>query len=176
MPLSTTPTGDFFLSLQGSLVLGGAEISAFDPASDRLFVTSSSGLQVVNLANPAAPTLITTVDFTTLGFATTDVTSVAVKNGIVAVALPDADKSQPGKVVFLSAADNALLGSVDVGALPDMLTFTPDGTKVLVANEGAVLSDANFGGVGSVSIIDISGGLCVLSPGLRCHISAMSVL
>jgi 2',3'-cyclic-nucleotide 2'-phosphodiesterase (5'-nucleotidase family) len=159
MPLATTPTNDLTFTLQSSLSLGGAEISAFDPGSDRLFVTSSLGLQVVNLADPVAPGLITTVNFTTLGFATTDVTSVAVKNGIVAVALPNADKSLPGKVVFLNAADHTLLGSVDVGALPDMLTFTPDGTKVLVANENEIVSDANFGGQGSVSIIDISGGV-----------------
>ncbi len=159
MSLSTTPSNDLTFNLQATLSLTGAEISAFDPSSDRLFVTCNAGLQVVDLSNPAAPSLITTVNFTSLGFATTDVTSVAVKDGIVAVALPDADKSLPGKVVFLNAADASLLGSVTVGALPDMLTFTPDGHKVLVANEGEVVSDANFGGQGTVSIIDISGGV-----------------
>jgi 2',3'-cyclic-nucleotide 2'-phosphodiesterase (5'-nucleotidase family) len=159
MSLSLIPTNDLSFALQGSLNLTGAEISAFDPGSDRLFVTSNAGLQVVNLANPAAPSLVATLDFTTLGFATTDVTSVAVKGGIVAVALPNADKALAGKVVFLNAATSAVLGSVDVGALPDMLTFTPDGTKVLAANEGEVVSDANFGGAGSVSIINIAGGI-----------------
>ncbi len=109
-------------------------------------------------SNPAAPALIATVDFKTLGFATTDVTSVAVKNGIVAVALPAADKTQPGKVVFLKASDHTLLGSVTVGALPDMLTFTPDGKKVLVANEGEIdVSGADA--PGTVSIIDLSAGV-----------------
>jgi len=159
MPLSTTPTNDLTFNLQSSLTLAGAEISAFDALSKRLFVTSNAGLQVVDLVNPAAPVLITTVNFTSLGFATTDVTSVAVRNGVVAVALPDADKSLPGKVVFLNAADHSVLGSVDVGALPDMLTFTPDGTKVLVANEGEYLVNGTSGGAGSVSVIDISGGV-----------------
>ena len=77
--VSTTPTGALDIDVKGSLTLAGAEISAFDPGSDRLFVTSNTGLQVVDLSNPAAPALITTINFTTLGFATTDVTSVAVE-------------------------------------------------------------------------------------------------
>ena len=157
-PISTTPTGALDISVKGSLALAGAEISAFDAGSDRLFTTSSSGLQVVDLSDPSSPSLIATVDFTALGFATTDITSVAVKNGVVAVALPAADKALPGKVVFLNAADHTLLGSVDVGALPDMLTFTADGSKVLVANEGEINSDGTDG-EGSVSIIDISSGV-----------------
>ncbi|NQW50988.1 MAG: 5'-nucleotidase C-terminal domain-containing protein, partial [Rhodospirillales bacterium] len=157
-PASITPTGALVFDVAGSLTLAGAEISAFDAASDRLFTTSNVGLQVVNLANPEAPTLIATVNFAALGFATTDITSVAVKNGIVAVALPAADKTMPGQVVFLNAADHSLLGSVNVGALPDMLIFTPDGKKILVANEGEMTA-AGVDAPGSVSIIDISTGI-----------------
>ena len=40
-----------------------------------------------------------------------------------------------GEVVFFDAFGN-FLGQVEAGALPDMVTFTPDGTQVLVANEG----------------------------------------
>ena len=157
-PVSITPTGAISFTVAGSLTLAGAEISAFDAASDRLFTTSSAGLQVVDLANPEAPTLIATVNFTALGFATTDITSVAVKNGIVAVALPAAVKTDPGHVVFLKASDHTLLGSVEVGALPDMLVFTPDGKNLLVANEGE-LDASGADAPGSVSIIDISGGV-----------------
>ncbi|WP_372621870.1 choice-of-anchor I family protein [Falsiroseomonas sp.] len=161
MSLSTTPTNAHYFQPIAALSLSGAEIAAFDPGTDRLFVTFSGGLQVVDLSNPSAPALITTLDLTAApyGFATTDVTSVAVKNGIVAVALPNADKASDGQVVFLDAATNALLGAVTVGVLPDSLTFTPDGTKVLTANEGEYLDDGTPGGKGSVSIIDISGGV-----------------
>jgi hypothetical protein len=48
--------------------------------------------------------------------------------------------------------------NVPVGYLPDMLTFTPDGTKILVANEGEPLSDYSFDGEGSVSIIAVTNG------------------
>lgn len=156
---SITPTNALAIDLRGTLGLAGAEISAFDAASRHLFVTASSGLQVVDLADPAAPVLLTTLDFTRLGFASTDITSVAARGGVIAVALPNTDKAQPGQVIFLDAASNGLLGSVTVGALPDMLTFTPDGTKVLVANEGEVVSDADFGGDGTISIIDLSAGI-----------------
>ncbi|PWS35473.1 alkaline phosphatase [Falsiroseomonas bella] len=159
MSLSNTPTNALAIEVLGSLGLAGAEISAFDPGSNRLFVTSSAGLQVVDLSNPAAPALVTTIDFTTLGFATTDVTSVASKGGIVAVALPASPKTDPGHVVFLDAATGGLLGSVEVGSLPDMVTFTPDGMKVLTANEGEYASDGSDPAAGSVSIIDISGGV-----------------
>jgi len=141
-----------------SLPLAGAEISAFDPASDRIFVTCSTGLQIVDVSSPAAPLLVTTVNFTTFGLPSTDITSVAVHGGKVAVAIPDPVKSAKGRVAFLNAADGAFLGSVEVGALPDMLTFTPDGSKVLVANEGEIVSTVPDTAEGSVSIINVSGG------------------
>lgn len=141
-----------------SLPLAGAEISAFDPASDRVFVTCSTGLQIVDISNPASPTLVSTVDLTSFGLPSTDITSVAVHGGKVAVAVPNPVKSSNGRVAFLNAADGAFLGSVEVGALPDMLTFTPDGGKVLVANEGEIVSTVPDTAEGSVSIIDVSAG------------------
>ena len=50
--------------------------------------------------------------------------SVAVGNGVVAVAVEADPKTDPGTVVFLNPAGK-VRGSVEVGALPDMLTFTP---------------------------------------------------
>lgn len=43
-----------------------------------------------------------------------------------------------------------------VGALPDMLTFTPDGKRVLVANEGEPNSNYTNDPEGSISIINIA--------------------
>ncbi len=160
-------------SFKGALGLTGAEISAFDPASKRLFVTEptttsparTGGLAILDLTDPAAPSLLATLRFTDAPFslAATDVNSVAVSNGKVAVAI-NLGKTTAGKVVFLDAATaeqaGGFLGSADVGLLPDMLAFTPDGTKVLVANEAEYL-DSNGGAgptAGSVSIIDVSGG------------------
>ncbi len=154
MSLSTTPTDALTFQALGTLGLAGAEISAFDAATARLFVTSSVGLQVVDLSDPSAPSLVTTIDMEALGFLSNNISSVAAKFGNVAVALQDDDKSLPGQVVILNAATLVAAGAVTVGAHPDMVTFTPDGSKVLVANEGEYLEDnLGSGREGSVSII-----------------------
>ena len=66
-------------------------------------------------------------------------------------------KTDPGHVAFYDV-DGELITSVKVGALPDMLTFTPNGQYVLVANE-AEPSGYGVGHVdpqGSVSIIPVA--------------------
>ncbi len=142
-----------------TLSLAGAEIVAFDAASERLFVTASTGLQVVDISNPANPTLLSTIDFTTFGLPATDLTSVSTHGGIAAVSIPAPVKTDKGHVAFINAATGAFIDSVEVGSLPDALTFTPDGKKVLVANEGELSGDvADDTALGTVSIIDVSGG------------------
>jgi DNA-binding beta-propeller fold protein YncE len=145
-----------------TLKLAGAEISAFDPRSSRLFVTSFGGLQVVSVSANLSMTLVGKVS---LG--SNDINSVAVKNGMVAVAVAASDKTQPGSVYLLDGGATLsvtegvisptgfVVGNVTVGALPDMLVFTDDGRKVLVANEGEQ-DTAGRNPEGSVSIIDLS--------------------
>ncbi|WP_193365068.1 choice-of-anchor I family protein, partial [Neosynechococcus sphagnicola] len=145
---------------------GAAEISAFDSASERLFVVNGAaeGIDVLDLSDPANPVFLFTIDIAAVT-AGGSPNSVAVKNGIVVVAVENADKTLPGTVEFFDAdlgATDAPIQSVTVGALPDMLTFTPDGTKILVANEGEPNSYGQADSVdpeGSVSIIDISSGV-----------------
>ncbi len=156
---STTPTGDLEITLTSSIALtSGAEISAFDPITDRMFVTSDSGLQVVNFADPSNPVQLATIDFQILGLASNNVSSVAYKNGVLVASLIATDKTQPGTLAFIDPATGALLGSVQVGANPDHVTFTPNGLKVLVANEGEIAGDGTDP-EGSISIVDISTGI-----------------
>ena len=145
----------------------GAEISAFDSGSDRLFVVAGSIVEIYNVSNTGTLTLAgsLTTGFTPPAGTQAIPNSVAVKNGIVAVAYAIQNTStnaqQTGQVSFYNAA-GTFLNSVAVGALPDMLTFTPDGTKVLVANEGEPNSYGQPNSVdpeGSVSIINIAGGV-----------------
>lgn len=136
------------------------EIVVHDSATQRLFTTSAVAgfLDIIDFSDPTMPSVISSVDMNSYG----GVTSVAVKNGIVAVASPNADETQNGSVVFFDT-NGTFLKQVTVGALPDMITFSPDGTKVLTANEGQPNTDYSIDPEGSVSIIDISGGIVSLT-------------
>lgn len=134
-----------------------AEIVAYDKLSKRLFIANSIGnkLDIVNFTNPSSPSLIRSVSLSTYG----NINSVAAYNGKIALAIENNTNPQAnGKVVFMDTAGN-FISSVDVGAMPDMITFNHAGTQVLTPNEGepntTYTSDPN----GSISIIDISGGL-----------------
>jgi Ca2+-binding RTX toxin-like protein len=161
MPLTTTPSNALGLTQVGSLALPGAEISAFDAATKTLWVTSLTGLRVIDLSNPASPTVTQTITFASTPGVANDVNSVAIKNGIVAVAVSGSPATSNGKVFLFDTAGTELK-IVDVGAVPDNLVFTPDGTKILVANEGESNLDTTTqlttNPVGSISIIDVSGG------------------
>ena len=159
------PNNQITLNYVGSFDPSGAnssttEIVVHDPISKRLFTTSAIAgvLDIINFTDPSAPTVINSVDMNAYG----GITSVAVKNGIVAVASPNTNPQLDGSVVFFDTSGN-FLKQVTVGALPDMVTFTNDGTKVLTANEGEPNANYSVDPEGSVSIIDISGGIPSLS-------------
>jgi 5'-nucleotidase len=144
----------------------GAEVAVFDPETGRFFVTNGAEQRIDVFASadldPAAKASpIGSVD---LG---ADVQGVAVKNGVVAAALAGDPVTAPGEVAFFDA-DADLTGTPTVrrhpvGALPDMVTFTPDGTKVLLANEGeprctSAVPTAAVNPEGSISIVDVATG------------------
>lgn len=133
---------------------GAAEISAYDPASKRLFVVNAQAatIDILDLSDPTSPSKISQIAVGSFGAVAN---SVAVNNGTIAVAVEAADKTNPGKIVFYDT-NGTYLKDVQVGSLPDMLTFTPDGSKVLVANEG---EPGTVDPEGSVNIIDLSGGV-----------------
>lgn len=136
---------------------GAAEIAAFDAATARLFFTNANAntVTILDISNPATPVKFADINIAPYGGG---VNSVAVFNGLVAVAVEANDKTQAGRVVFFDAAGN-FQKELTVGALPDMITFTHDGKKVLTANEGEPSDDYSVDPEGSVSIIDLSNGL-----------------
>jgi len=143
---------DIHLAEIGRYDTAGAEISAYDPGTKRLFVTSTGDkVDVLDLADPAHPTLVKTLSL--------HATSAAVRNGMVAIAVPDpGDDTRNGHVyLYASASTLDMPVIVEVGALPDMLTFTPDGRHLLVANEGqrGDVTDPE----GSVSMIEVGSGM-----------------
>jgi DNA-binding beta-propeller fold protein YncE len=109
-----------------------AEIPAFDPRTNTLWVVGVVGVDILNADNGE---LVGHLDTTAYGA----VNSVAIHNGLAALAIESTNRTLPGVVVFFDTktrAPSALPNVVTVGALPDMLTFNHDGTRLLVANEG----------------------------------------
>lgn len=137
---------------------GAAEITAFDPETKRFFVSNANlnTIDVLNGDDPSNPVLEYIINMDQYGGG---VNSVAVKNRVLAAAVEAEPKQDPGKVVFFDTRNFRYLNQVTAGALPDMLTFTPDGRTVLVANEGEPNDDYTIDPEGSVTIIDISGGV-----------------
>ncbi len=140
----------------GLFGVSAAEIPAYDAASKRLFVVNAQAgaVDVLDLSNPANPVKIQVLDATAV-LAGAEINSVAVHDGTVAVAIQASVKTDPGRMALYRASDLSLLSSVTVGALPDMVTFTPDGRTVLVANEGEPSDDYQIDPEGSISVIDV---------------------
>lgn len=134
---------------------GTAEITAHDPVTQRLYVTNAQTIEVLDLSDPQNITSLATVDVTLFG---SSVQSVAVNNGIVAAAIAAHNPIDNGFVV-LTDTDGNNPTILQVGSLPDMLTFSPDGTKILVANEGQPSDDYTIDPEGSISVIDVSAGM-----------------
>lgn len=133
------------------------EIAAYDPASKRLFSVNLNlrQLDVLDLSNPESQVLAP-IQTIPLGGKPN---SVAVRDGIVAVAIEGPVKTDPGTVKFFNTS-GALLNTLSVGSLPDMLVFSPNGKWLLVANEGEPSSYNNnpvpsVDPEGSVSIIEM---------------------
>ncbi len=141
-----------------SIELSGAEIIAHDDSTQRLFVvTGNEFLEIIDIADPTNPIQVDSINLRPF-----TANSVAANNGIIAVAIENTVAQDPGLVGFFDG-EGGFFGAVTVGALPDMITFTPDGQKVLVANEGEPNDDYTIDPEGSVSIIDLSGGVANLS-------------
>lgn len=140
---------------------GGAEITAYDSRTRRVFTINAQAgtVDILDIRNPAEPRR-------TGQLATPGANSVAVHGGLVAVAQQAAAKTDRGTVSFFRASDGRKLKEVRVGALPDMVTFTPKGDRVVVANEGEPDSYCPPGGeepagidpVGSLSVVELDRG------------------
>ncbi len=155
---ATTPTAtnDLVLVRLGSIqgTVAGAESVAYE--NGKVYATNIAGNAINVHRVTAAGTLVNEAPISLSGltnYLTGGVNSVDVKNGVIAVGYENSTNSQAGYVALFNAADNSLIKTIQVGILPDDVTFTPDGSKLLVANEGEALA-AN----GSISIIDLSSG------------------
>lgn len=137
-----------------------AEISAYDPSTKKLFVVSNDGgtkVEVLDLT--AYPTISKSRTLTFPNNA--GINSVAVSNGLLAIALNGNFTTANGEVVVLKTSDLTEIKKVTVGAMPDMVTFSPDGNYIISANEGEPNDAYTIDPVGSISIIDVKNNYIV---------------
>ncbi len=145
------PAGGY---VHGAFDKSAAEITAFHPASKRSFVVNAQNkkVDVIDLSNIHKPVLVRSLVVSDIG---STVNSVAVHGDKIALAVQANVKTDNGYVVLFDANTLERIQVIEVGALPDMVTFTEDGGYLLVANEGEPDEDYKIDAEGSVSIINL---------------------
>jgi len=115
-------------------------------------------IDVVDFSNPTAPVLTGSINVQPYGGS---VNSVAVNDGKLSAAIEAVNKQEDGKVVVFDTKTYAELAVINVGALPDMITYSPDGRFILTANEGEPNSAYTVDPLGTVSIISVKNNYAV---------------
>jgi 2',3'-cyclic-nucleotide 2'-phosphodiesterase (5'-nucleotidase family) len=142
--------------------IGSHETGVFDESAaeivhahgDRLFVVNAVAGSVTVLDYSDPTDLTPLYEIAAEGTAN----SLAVRDdGLGVIAFEDDDKTAPGRLVFFDAdaAAPTILGSVTVGALPDMVTISDDGAYAVVANEGEPADDFSVDPEGSVGVVTL---------------------
>jgi DNA-binding beta-propeller fold protein YncE len=156
---------------------GAAEISAYDPLTKRLFVvnnsTAGNKIDVLDFANPASIKLLSSISTSPYGGF---VNSVAVNDGKLAAAIENTNLQANGKIIIFKTSDNSEIKSVTVGALPDMVTFSPDGKYILSANEGQPNDNYSVDPEGTISIIDVNNNYSVVTVNFAAFVSQKASL
>lgn len=153
-PLSTVRNGDAADLFDAS----AAEIVKFDTRTSRMFVVNGAAdsLDIFDASDLLHPTLLRSVDLSAYGNPNSvDVNPIGRANE-VAVAIGAPSKEQRGIVAFLNT-DGDLTSTIEVGYLPDMLTYDETGRYLVVANEAEPNDDYSVDPEGSVSIIESRG-------------------
>jgi 5'-nucleotidase len=144
-------------------VLGSYETGIFDKSAaeivayygNRIFTVNAEAgaVDVIDVSDPTAPKKLYSI--TGDGVAN----SIAIrKDGLGVIALESTTKTSNGSLVFFNANSNtadAVLGAVEVGALPDMVSISADGSYAVVANEGEPSDDFSVDPEGSVGVVSL---------------------
>jgi len=134
----------------------GAQILDYHAPSMRLFITNASAdaIDVVDIIAVGRPKLLFQIELSGPPL------SMAVHPSLdlIAVSIEGEEVTDPGTVEFYSINGDPVGEAVEVGSLPDMIVWTPNGEKLLVANEGEPSDDYTLDPEGSVSIITLGEG------------------
>lgn len=139
----------------------GAQILDYHAKSKRLFITNGADetIDVVSIEQVDEPQLLFQIP---LDGAPLSV-GVHPTQELIAVAIEGDPETDPGTVEFYTL-DGELLGSVVVGPLPDMLIWTRDGRKVLVANEGEP-TNTEYESEEGEEFVDPEGSISIITLG-----------
>lgn len=169
-PLSLTPLGTVKTGPFRSEDPRAAEINAFDPKGERIYVVNpfEGRLDVIDASDPgvpspAVPLLVVAECQAALGLACpvtagAEPNSVAIHGNLLVAAVANAVRTDNGHAMFFELRGTQtprFLAAVEVGAMPDMVTFSEDGRHAVVANEGEPDQAYVIDPPGSVSIIDV---------------------
>lgn len=149
--MKLSPDSQLFALFNSGTGEAGSEVVSVD---NGLAVSTNAADARIDIWDIAAGTLIGSIDLSSIPSYGT-VNSVAIRNGVVAVAIQNEDGFENGFVARYHA-DGTFIDILEVGILPDMLTYSKDGTKIFVANEAE--RDASGPTAGSISIIDVQTG------------------
>lgn len=154
--------GDFHFQLGRVLApvqrteLDGAEIAAYVPSRDEFLVTTGDKGVSALPVTAGAKASVTSYNG--------EVASVAAHGDLVAVPEMGVPHTLPGSVhLYQFRAGDArfpsLVKTYPTCAHPDMITFTPDGSKILVACEGEIDAETRADPEGAIGVIDLSRGV-----------------
>jgi hypothetical protein len=154
--------------LSGTSLPYGGEILSY---SNGQILSTNSGngshaIQVYSLNNNGTLSSGLSVDLaSTFGGAAniSSVSSVLADSrgfGVASVIPTGTTASNLGRIAIFKTSDGSILNTLDVGYHPDSVTITPDGSKLVITNEGEFVStaaEATFARPGSISVVDLSG-------------------
>lgn len=152
--ITLQPAGRY-QSPSAGFATGAAEIVAYDKGTRRIFVVNAQDgtVDVLNATDPSSLVKVGQIDARAAGPRLGAANSVAVRNGLVAVAIEADPVTDPGLIAFYDASSLQLLRTVAAGALPDAVTFSNTGHFVIAVNEGEPRGDVDP--EGSITIVDL---------------------
>lgn len=131
---------------------GGSEVVSY--LDGRLYITDGAS-DKINVVDAATGALIFAIDLTLVPDYD-GLNSVAVSEAGIAVAIERDIEDFDNGIVARFALDGTAIDTIEVGNLPDMVTFSADGTQIFVANEGE--RTGGLDPMGSISVIDVATG------------------
>ncbi|MEZ9623199.1 choice-of-anchor I family protein [Vibrio sp. 10N.222.55.A3] len=141
-----------------------AEIVSYDSCTDKLYVVNAQAqkVDVLSMNSASEPTSSGSIDLQSAAAASgVDIgaaNSVSTHQGLVAVAIENADKQRNGIIALYRSDTLELITTYTAGALPDMVSFSKDGRYIASANEGEPNADYSIDPEGSVTLVDLTYG------------------